>query len=476
MKKKNWISNWKSSPMLLIGLAFLFVILLGSLLLFFPFTHKSNSFSIEYIDALFTSISATCVTGLVSIKEGVADTFNIFGYVIIAILIQIGGFGAAMVGVSIFIIFARKLSFQQQNLIKESWNISNYKGLKRIFLLIVLTTFVFELIGATLLFLDFYFLHNEIGGGDNFALVGYSVFTSISAFNNAGFDLFGTTSLISFQNDIWLNLIIAFLIIFGGLGYLVIFNILSKKFNFKRFRFDAKVAVFMTFILIVFGTLIIYGTENLITPNTSFTSGNKSVNFLGAFFLSVSTRTAGFTTYDLSCARNSTLLIMMVLMFIGACPGGTGGGIKTTTVFVTFIHFISMVSKKPVHAFERSVSKKVINRALTLMFVSMLLIILSVFLISTFEGNMNFIKDGVIHKEYVEDSSLYGLVDYLFEVFSAFATVGLSTGYTPYFTNGSKIVLMFLMFLGRLGPLSISQIVKSKEIPWNYVEEDVSIG
>ena len=143
--------------MLLIGLAFLFVILLGSLLLFFPFTHKSNSFSIEYIDALFTSISATCVTGLVSIKEGVADTFNIFGYVIIAILIQIGGFGAAMVGVSIFIIFARKLSFQQQNLIKESWNISNYKGLKRIFLLIVLTTFVFELIGATLLFLDFYF-------------------------------------------------------------------------------------------------------------------------------------------------------------------------------------------------------------------------------------------------------------------------------------------------------------------------------
>ena len=224
MKKKNWISNLKSSPMLLIGLAFLFVILLGSLLLFFPFTHKSNSFSIEYIDALFTSISATCVTGLVSIKEGVADTFNIFGYVIIAILIQIGGFGAAMVGVSIFIIFARKLSFQQQNLIKESWNISNYKGLKRIFLLIVLTTFVFELIGATLLFLDFYFLHNEIGGGDNFALVGYSVFTSISAFNNAGFDLFGTTSLISFQNDIWLNLIIAFLIIFGGLGYLVIFK------------------------------------------------------------------------------------------------------------------------------------------------------------------------------------------------------------------------------------------------------------
>ena len=110
------------------------------------------------------------------------------------------------------------------------------------------------------------------------------------------------------------------------------------------------------------------------------------------------------------------------------------------------------------------------------MFVSMLLIILSVFLISTFEGNMNFIKDGVIHKEYVEDSSLYGLVDYLFEVFSAFATVGLSTGYTPYFTNGSKIVLMFLMFLGRLGPLSISQIVKSKEVPWNYVEEDVSIG
>lgn len=461
-------------PMAYIAMAFFIVIFLGSLLLYFPFTHN-DGVSISYLDALFTSMSATCVTGLITIPAGVAATFNVVGVIIIAILIQIGGFGAATMAVSIFVITSRKLSFEQQSLIKESWNIDTFKGLKKIFYLILAITFTIETFGAILLFFDFWFINPEISNGNMAYAWGVSFFTSISAFNNAGFDLFGTTSLIAYQNDVYLNLVIALLITLGGLGYLVIFDIIKKKFNFKKFNFQTKVVVFMTALLFVAGTLIIFMTENLVTPN-QFPQGSETMTFLGALFMNISCRTAGFTTYNLAFARNSTLIIMMILMFVGASPGGTGGGVKTTTIYVIVINFISLFTKKAPHGFNRAVSKKVISKALTIFFIYVILITASIFMVCAFEENIFYVKDGIRYETYVEGSQMFGSLDCMFDIFSAINTVGLTTGITPYLSSGSKIVLIILMFVGRIGPLSISQFLNAKEPSWTYAEGDIAIG
>ena len=237
--------KFEIKPIAFICLAFMIVILVGSLFLWAPFSLNEGQ-SVEYIDALFTSTSATCVTGLVSLPNGsVGDTYNIFGRFVIAILIQIGGLGAATLAMAFILIISSRLTMNQQTLVKESWNISSFKGLKKIFLLNLLITFIAEFVGAILLFFDLYFLHNDVVKGVDDAF-GHAFFLSVSAFNNAGFDIFGNTSLIAFSDDVFMNLIIALLIVFGGLGYLVIIDICSKKFCFKKMTLHTKVVIFMS--------------------------------------------------------------------------------------------------------------------------------------------------------------------------------------------------------------------------------------
>ncbi len=452
------------TPVTFICVAFLLVILIGSLLLWAPFS-LNEGMSVSYIDALFTSTSATCVTGLVSLPNGsIADTYNLFGRFVIAILIQIGGLGAATLAMSFILIISNKLSMNQQSLIKESWNISSFKGLKKIFYLNFLITFIAEFSGAILLFFDLYFLHGDVINGVDDAF-GHAFFLSVSAFNNAGFDIFGNTSLIAFSNDIFLNLIISLLIIFGGLGYLVIIDVISRKFNFKKLNLHSKVAISMTLFLIISGTLTLYLSENAAYFINQ--SADRGMNLLECYFLSVSTRTAGFTTYNLNDARIASILSMNVLMFIGASPGGTGGGIKTTTTFALFMRIRSGFDGKSPHAFKRSISKETIQKAFTLFFLSTLFLLFFILLIFSFEGgNIN------------GNGTSYDSLDYVFDAFSAFATVGLSTGVTPFFSVGSKICLIALMYIGRIGPMSISlSVFKNRHNnKWNYLEDSLPIG
>lgn len=474
-KNSNWLAKLGVRPVFVIGFAFVLLILLGSLLLFLPFTHVEGA-SVKYEDALFTSVSATCVTGLVTLVNGIGGTYNNIGHLIIMILIQLGGLGASSIGVMIFVLTARHLSFNQQALIKESYNINNFKSIRKVFFFVLLITLSVEFLGSILLFLDFHFLHHDLYNGSLHREAFAAVFTSLSAYNNAGFDIFGANSIIAFQNDYFFLSIIAILIIFGGLGYVVVIEVIKKKFNIKKFSLHAKVVLLMTLILIVAGGLGIFTLENLPNQNdySAFGSGNTHMNLFNAFFLSISCRTAGFTTYPLVYTRTSTLIIMMVLMIIGGSPGGTAGGFKTTTLFVIGSHFISQFTKKKPHGFRRNFKEEAVSKALTLFFTSVILLLIGIVLVLGFESrNVTIVNDQI---------STYGAnqgftsTDFMFEVFSALGTVGLSTGYTPYLTLGSKIILMIFMYLGRIGPLSVTQMFNKKPKTWTYPEEDISVG
>ena len=434
-------------PVALSALSFLVVILIGSILLIMPFSLQEGV-SINYLDALFTAVSCTCVTGLSTVPLGVADTFSIAGRIIMTILMQLGGLGVTFVAVLIFVVFSKRLSLSQQSLIKENWNLISLKNIRRIFLFICVITAINELLGATLLFFDFLYLREMTPA----RAVMFALFHSVSAYNNAGFDLFGTTSYIGFQTDYLLIFTTIFLIISGGLGYFTVFEIIHKKFNWRKSSLQAKIVLVYTSVLIIVGTLGIYLME--------LSNSNTDISFVGSIFTSVTTRTAGFTLYDLSQFKKATLLLIMVFMYIGASPGGTGGGIKTTTFAIVAAYIRGLITDKKPHAFRRSVNKGLARTAMLIMTLSLSVFVFGMFLISLFEQGQSF-----------------DLIDIAFETMSAFATVGLSTGITTSLSIGSKITLIFLMYIGRLGPLTLANSIKSrKNQTYSYVEENVSIG
>lgn len=456
--------KFKLKPVYTIMISFVSLIFIGAIFLYCPLS-LNEGVKINFLDALFTSVTSATVTGLVSLPNGVAATFNITGRIIISILIQLGGLGAATLTVLIFLVTSKKLSLSEQSLIKETWNLRNYKSIKRIFYYIILITFSVEIIGMFFSFLDFRYIQ-KLPLADSF---GYAFFHSLSAFNNAGIDILGTTSLISYQKDSYLSILTALLIIIGGLGYFSIVDIVSNKFNFKKFSLHTKIVLTYSLALILFGWLMIYLCE--------LTNKETNVSGVGAFFMSVSTRTAGFTTYDLSKFNYGTIVIMMILMFVGASPGGTGGGVKTTGIAVLFAYIRGVMTSKKPHLYKRSLSDSLFKRALLVIALGGILFIAGTTIICLFEGDYNYIKDGIKYKEYVQGANRFGSLDIAFDTMSAFATVGLSTGITPYLENGSKIVLMIIMYIGRIGPLTVSTVFKPKNNQnVFYVEEDISIG
>lgn len=451
-------------PVAIIALSFLLVIFIGSIFLILPISHNEGA-NVTYLDALFTSTSCTCVTGLVNLEEGAGASFSLFGRIVLAILIQLGGLGVTTLAVMFFLIASRKLTFSEQSLIKENWNLSSLRGIKSIFFQVLLVSFAFEIVGAIFIFFDFYYIQNM----EMTESWGYAIFHSISAFNNAGFDLFGTTSLINYNNDIYLNIITSFLIIAGGLGFFVHLDIFKKRYHFKKFSLHTKIVVVYSLFLIVTGTLAIYLIE--------LTNNVTSLTFMGAYFMSVSTRTAGFTLYDLGNFNDATILIMCILMFIGASPGGTGGGIKTTTFAILIAYLRGVITGKRPCAFRRSINKDLIRRALLIIILGFLFFLFGFTILCIVEGNYNYILNGEKLIEYQPGALRYNAVDFGFECMSAFATVGLSTGITPYLEPGCQVVLILLMYVGRIGPLTISTAFKGKNtIMYHYAEEDVSIG
>ena len=425
----------KISPGRIIVLGFFSVIVIGTILLKLPISIR-DGVTVSWVDALFTSTSAVCVTGLIAIDT--ADTFTVFGRAVVALLIQVGGLGVTSVGVGFILLMGKKVGIKERVLIKESMNLDSMKGLVKLIKSVLLLTLSFEVVGVILSYLVFSQDYKPLDA------LGISIFHSIAAFNNSGFDILGgLQNLIPYQSNVLLNLTTCGLIIFGGLGFLVIKEIIAVR-NFKKFSLHTKVVLTVTPILLIAGTLLLKATED--------------ISWLGAFFFSTSARTAGFSTYPLGEFTNAGLFTLTILMFIGASPGSTGGGIKTTTIFTLIKSIYSTSTNKNCVAYKRKIPSPVVFKAFNLFVLAIMVVCIGTFLLSILEPDSTFIQ-------------------LLFEVTSAFGTVGLSTGITPDLKDLSKIIVTIIMFIGRLGPMTMASIWLVKEQPNAcYSEEAVIIG
>lgn len=412
------------SPARIIALGFLAAIVVGSGLLMLPCSVREGV-QMHYIDALFTSTSAVCVTGLVVMDSAAA--FTPLGRTFLAILIQIGGLGVTTVGAGVILAMGKKINLKGRHLIQEAGNLENVRGTVRFVQQVLFTTLTIELIGAGLSFLVF------IRDYPPLKALGYSLFHSIAAFNNSGFDilgqsgqLFSNSSLSAYHDNVLLNLVTAGLILLGGIGFLVIQEMKQKKLHWKKYSMHAKVVLSMTLFLVITGTVLLKLTEG-------------SESWLGGFFHSVSARTAGFSTTNMASYSDAGLLTMIMLMFIGASPGSTGGGIKTSTFFVLFRGILSSATNKQEKAFKYSIPSELFRKAAVITLLALALVIVGTWLMMGMDPEIT-------------------LLDALFETTSAFGTVGLSTGITSTLGIGSKLMIIVIMYIGRLGPLTIASL------------------
>jgi len=418
----------------IIAFSFFSVILVGTLLLCLPISAKSNEFT-PIIDCLFTATSATCVTGLV-----VYDTYNhwsLFGQIVILLLIQIGGLGLMTV-ITMFSIFMKKhFSLHERRLLMESASTMRISGIVTMVKHIVIGTLSVELFGAAILTACFY---KDMGLP---MAIWYAVFHSISAFCNAGFDIMGqfnTPSLTAYVGDPVVTITIMLLIITGGLGFLVWGNILFSKFRLHKMELHSKVVIITTVFLILSGGILLYITEY----HHAFFTLTPGEKWLAAFFQSVTTRTAGFNSVDQASLSNAGSLISIILMFIGGSPGSTAGGIKTTTFAIIIMNILSSTSNSPdIILFKRKVNHQIVNQAYAIGSIYLLLVLCSTILICAIEP--------------------FGIKETTFEVVSAIGTVGLSMGITSALSAASKLILIFLMYSGRIGGLSLVLTLAEKK-------------
>lgn len=433
LPKTKWYH--KIAPVKIIAFSFFAAILLGALILWLPIS-TNPGVHLSFVDSLFTATSAVCVTGLNTISPG--DTFNVFGRSVVAFLIQIGGLGVTSIGVGIILIAGRRVGLKHRTLVREAWNVSSLQGIVRLVRAVLLMTLGIELMGAILSFFVFV-QHYPVWDA-----VGISLFHSIAAFNNSGFDILGGfQNLIPYQKDVLLNLTTCVLIILGGIGYLVIIDVWKSR-SFHKLTLHSKAVISTTVILLAVGTVLLKLTDH--------------ITWLGAFFQSTSARTAGFSSYPIGDLTNASLLVLIVLMFIGASPGSTGGGIKTTTLFVMIRSVRSICTNQRCEAYRRQIRQESIYKAFMITILAAALVILGTFLLCILEPS-------------------HSLMQLLFETTSAFGTVGLSTGITPTLAPLSKLVLILIMYIGRLGPLTFATLWFIKQpTSVRYTEEMITIG
>lgn len=435
------------SPYLLVVLSFLLLILLGSLFLWLPISNTSNQ-SPAYVDAFFMSVSAVCVTGL-SVYSSVVESLSDFGKVVLAILIQLGGLGFISIFTFLITLVGRKLNFTDRYIIKEALNYESLRGVTKFVRSMVIISLIAEVLG-TIPFLMVFIPEYGVYGG-----IGRSIFHAISSFNNAGFDLIGSSSLQPYSANLIVNINTMVLVIIGGLGFVVIGD-LARKRKAKNWATLTKVVVATTLVLITIGTLGIY-LLNL-----------GKITFLEALFHSVSARTAGFSTIDLKELSNPSQMFIMILMFIGASPLSTGGGVKTTTAFIIVLTIFFFIRGKKTHAFKRTFPHRNFIQATTLVFMSVATLAIAIALLEVFESQAPFMAE-------------LGPESVMFEAVSAFGTVGFSYGITPFLSTGSKIVLTVLMFFGRVGPMTMMSIVseamnKEEKLNYQYIETNIIVG
>ena len=451
------------NPYLLVILSFLVIILVGAILLMMPFCRTAHNFG-SFIDCLFLATSATCVTGLNSFAQGIGDELTFWGQLIVMLMIQVGGLGFITLLTFFITLFSRKLQFKDRLLISMMVNSEDAAEVVIFVRKIILISASFETIGFLLGLPVFLQYCDNVPEG-----LWYSLFTSISAYNNAGFDLFGACSLIRGAGSAFIDSLpnwayyymcsyIMLLIVSGGISFLVVMDIFAKR-KFKQFRVFTKISLMMTGILLAVGFIVFFMSEGFKAP-------------FDALFQSVTCRTAGFATVNQDGLSVLGKAFSCFLMFFGGNPLGTAGGVKTTTLYIIVLAMVCYLTGRKVTSFHRRYSNGVIVKAMSLVILAVTTVFISFTLIFVFEGNLDVTAIGL---KSAKPSVL------LYEVFSAFGTVGVSTGVTPYLSLGSKIVICVLMFIGRLGPITFFQLLGSKmrlddQSKYHYVEEDFLIG
>ena len=442
------------TPVQKIALGFLTVILTGTALLMLPISNVNGEFY-NFIDALFTATSAVCITGL-SVCY-VAEQFTIFGQIVLLLLIQIGGMGFMAAATLIFFIIKKKISLRDRLVLKEASNAHDISGIVKFTRNLIIATFVIESIGFCCLIPSFVPVYGGMG-------VFYALFIAVSAFCNAGFDNFpvygdlSVASLSDFVSNPFVCITVMALIFIGGIGFLVVFDVLRTR-SFRRISFHSKLVLVISLSLI-FGGAMIYA---LLEWNNPDTLGELSVGgkILAAFFQSVTCRTAGFATISQADLTYGSKIITMLLMFIGGSPASTAGGIKTTTIFVLVLFALQALRQQEITVRRHTLSTMTLRKATALSVFSLMIIGLAFFAVSVAEQNSGFSFDAL-----------------LFETISAFGTVGLSTGITPYLSDISIVVLTMVMYCGRIGPLSLGVlfVMRNNPVKIKYADARLLIG
>ena len=450
-KERNISKERRFQPAQLLALSFIAAIFVGAFLLLLPFSTPPGE-NISFVDALFTSTSAVCVTGL--IVQDTATYFTSAGQTIILILFQLGGLGIMAFSTLILLVAGRKVSIQDKIIIREGYHHGSAKDVKALIKNIFIYAIAIESTGTLLLYLHW---HGKFPGFQGFF---YSLFHAVSAFCNAGFSVF-SDSLISFRGDIWTNAVIMILIVFGGLGFLVISEGAEKIFGGLRHRrkkmsLHSKLVWIMTLSLIV----LPFVSFLLIEWNRSLLEFSLEEKILASLFQVITPRTAGFNTMDLGGLNHAAVFLIISLMFIGASPGSTGGGVKTSTIGVIFAFVKSRVAARDsVNVFYRTLPAGLVTRAFTVVVLSICVIFISCAILFLTQTGMS-------------------MKETFFEVFSAFGTVGLSLGTTAKLNAAGKFVIVATMFFGRIGPLTLLYAFSREKAlgKFEYVEESVMIG
>jgi len=441
----------KVNSIQVIAFGFAGTILAGALLLTLPAANR-DKVSPAFIDALFTATSATCVTGLV-----VYDTytqFTLFGQIVILCLIQIGGLGFMTIATFFFMMIRRKIGLAERGLLVETVSAFQIGGVVRLIKRVLIGTAIFEGIGAILLSIRFW---PQMGAATG---IYYAIFHSISAFCNAGFDLMGRfspyISLVPYQSDALVNLVIMSLIVMGGLGFVVWNDMVEHKWHCRRYQLHTKIVLGTTFLLIAMGAVLFYIMEK----DNTLAGMSPAGKLLASLFQSITPRTAGFNTVDMASLTEGGTVLTMLLMLIGASPGSTGGGIKTTTIAVILLATISYIrNTEDINIFHRRLENSTLKRAYCSATIYITLSIIGVFLVITTQG--------------------LPVKDVTFETLSAIGTVGLSTGITRELSAFSRVIIMLLMYSGRVGSLTLAMAIldrMSKKNNLKNPEEKIIIG
>lgn len=452
--------NRQLSTTQVIALGFASAILIGAVILSLPVSSANGTFT-PFTDSLFTSATSVCVTGLVVVTT--ASHWSLFGKIVILALIQLGGLGIVSFTTGIMMIIGRRITLRDRMLLEDALNLDTLKGLVKFLQRIFKGTFVVEGIGAVCYSLVFIPKFGIAKG------IWYSVFHSVSAFCNAGIDILGSDSFVQYSSNVWINIVTMLLVITGGIGFLVWWDVTNsiKKFiqheytakmAVKKLHLHSKLVIITTFLLIICGAALVFALEY----NNPYTIGNMGFGnkIMASFFQSVVLRTAGFMTFPQAGLRSSTIIVCLFLMFVGGSSISTSGGIKTTTFAVLFLSTRATI-KGSIHlvVFNKTIPHKTVQKALAVTVVSFTALLIVVFALHLVEGG--------------------SLLDATFEATSAVATVGLSRDFTATMGMAGKLIITFCMYLGRIGPISMVIFFNRQQQGskyFSYPHEDITVG